>query len=32
MAEKKIDITIGTSYDSKGVEAAQQGMTTLKKV
>lgn len=32
MAEKKIDIKIGTSYDNKGVEEAKQGISTLSKV
>lgn len=32
MAEKKIDIKIGTSYDNRGVEEAKQGISTLSKV
>lgn len=32
MADKKIDIKIGTSYDNKGIEEAKQGISSVKKL
>lgn len=32
MADKKIDIKIGTSYDNSGIEEAKQGISSVKKV